>query len=60
MEVRLAVATAVSPNSTNVTLPVDVSERAKQLCVNLSNMCEQTLRYAIEADEGRRGARENA
>ncbi|WP_327631984.1 type II toxin-antitoxin system CcdA family antitoxin [Paraburkholderia sp. MPAMCS5] len=50
---------AVSRKATNVTLPVDVYQRAKELGINFSRACEQALRQAITAEEGRRWALEN-
>ncbi|MGF6919846.1 type II toxin-antitoxin system CcdA family antitoxin [Paraburkholderia sp. 40] len=46
--------------ATNVTLPVDVYERARNLGINFSRTCEQALREAIQAEEGRRWAEEHA
>ncbi|CAB3807886.1 type II toxin-antitoxin system CcdA family antitoxin [Pararobbsia alpina] len=46
--------------ATNVTLPVDVIEEAKGLGINFSRACEQALRDAIKAEQGRRWATENA
>lgn len=61
MEAHMAHATAAVPRkATNVTLPVDVYERAKELGINFSRACEQALRDAIKAEEGRRWAQENA
>jgi antitoxin CcdA len=61
MEGRMAHATTNPPRkATNVTLPVDVYERAKELGINFSRACEQALRDAIKAEEGRRWAQENA
>jgi antitoxin CcdA len=58
---HMAHAVAAAPRkATNVTLPVDVYERAKELGINFSRACEQALREAIEAEEGRRWAQENA
>jgi antitoxin CcdA len=54
------VAAAAPRKATNVTLPVDVYERAKDLGINFSRTCEQALREAIKAEEGRRWAQENA
>ncbi|MDR3098179.1 MAG: type II toxin-antitoxin system CcdA family antitoxin [Paraburkholderia sp.] len=57
----MAHATTVGPRkATNVTLPVDVYERAKDLGINFSRTCEQALREAIKAEEGRRWAEEHA
>lgn len=53
-------ATSVARKATNVTLPVDVYERAKSLGINFSRTCEQALREAIQAEEGRRWAEEHA
>ena len=61
MEGHMAhVTTNPSRKATNVTLPVDVYERAKELGINFSRACEQALRDAIKAEEGRRWAQENA
>ncbi|WP_429290720.1 type II toxin-antitoxin system CcdA family antitoxin [Paraburkholderia sp. CI3] len=46
--------------ATNVTLPVDEYERARSLGINFSRTCEQALREAIQAEEGRRWAEEHA
>ena len=46
--------------ATNVTVPVDVYQRAKELGINFSRTCEQALREAIKAEEGRRWAEANA
>ena len=57
----MAHATAATPRkATNVTLALDVYERAKALGINFSRTCEQALREAIKAEEGRRWADENA
>jgi antitoxin CcdA len=57
----MAHATATTPRkATNVTLALDVYERAKDLGINFSRTCEQALREAIKAEEGRRWAEENA
>ncbi|SMG07311.1 type II toxin-antitoxin system CcdA family antitoxin [Paraburkholderia susongensis] len=53
-------ATAGARKATNVTLPVDVYERARELGINFSRTCEQALREAIRTEEGRRWAQENA
>jgi antitoxin CcdA len=61
LENRMAYATTVPPRkATNVTIPMDVYERAKNLGINFSRTCEQALREAIKAEEGRRWAQENA
>jgi antitoxin CcdA len=39
---------------------MDVYERAKDLGINFSRTCEQALREAIKAEEGRRWAVDNA
>ncbi|NUX59304.1 type II toxin-antitoxin system CcdA family antitoxin [Paraburkholderia youngii] len=44
--------------ATNVTLPVDIYERAKSLGINFFSTCEQVLRNAIQAEDGRRRADE--
>jgi antitoxin CcdA len=46
--------------ATNVTLPLDVYQRAKDLGISFSRTCEQALRDAIKAEEGRLWAQENA
>jgi antitoxin CcdA len=53
-------ATGGARKATNVTLPVDVYERAKSLGINFSRTCEQALREAIRAEEGRRWAEDPA
>jgi antitoxin CcdA len=57
---QAAPASALPRKATNVTLPTDVYERAKYLGINFSRTCEQALREAIKAEEGRRWAQENA
>jgi antitoxin CcdA len=53
--------TAAGPRkATNVTVPVDVYQRAKDLGINFSRTCEQALREAIKVEEGRRWAEANA
>lgn len=54
------VSTSGARKATNVTLPVDVYERARNLGINFSRTCEQALREAIQAEEGRRWAEEHA
>ena len=57
----MAHATATTPRkATNITLALDVYKRAKDLGINFSRTCEQALREAIKAEEGRRWAEENA
>lgn len=57
----MAHATATTPRkATDITLALDVYERAKDLGINFSRTCEQALREAIKAEEGRRWAEENA
>ncbi|MGF6727501.1 antitoxin CcdA [Paraburkholderia sp. GAS41] len=46
--------------STNVTLPPEVLERAKQLGINLSRASERGVREEIQEAEARRWAEENA
>lgn len=46
--------------ATNITLPGDVYQEAKALGINFSRTCEQALRDAIRAEQGRRWAVENA
>ena len=46
--------------ATNVTVPVDVYQRARDLGINFSRTCEQALRDAIKIEEGRRWAEANA
>ncbi len=53
-------ATCGQRKPTNVSLPVDVYEQARGLGINFSRTCEQALREAIRAEEGRRWAEENA
>jgi len=46
--------------ATNITLPIDVYEEAKALGINFSRACEQALRDAIRAEQGRRWATAHA
>lgn len=46
--------------ATNVTVPIDVYQRAKDLGINFSRTCELALREAIKLEEGRRWAEANA
>jgi antitoxin CcdA len=59
-ETDMAHAATAPRKATNVTLPMDVYERAKDLGINFSRTCEQALRDAIKAEEGRRWAEEHA
>lgn len=45
--------------STNVTLPPDVLDRAKELGINLSRASERGVREEIQEAEARRWAEEN-
>jgi antitoxin CcdA len=60
LEISMAHAATAPRKATNVTLPMDVYERAKDLGINFSRTCEVALRDAIKAEEGRRWAEENA
>jgi antitoxin CcdA len=61
MEPRMGKALEVRPRkSTNVTLPPEVLERAKQLGINLSRASERGVREEIQEAEARRWAEENA
>ena len=46
--------------STNVTLPLELLERAKQLGINLSRASERGVREEIQEAEARRWADDNA
>jgi antitoxin CcdA len=46
--------------STNVTLPLEVLERAKELGINLSRASERGVREEIQETEARRWADDNA
>ncbi|MFB9127651.1 type II toxin-antitoxin system CcdA family antitoxin [Paraburkholderia dipogonis] len=46
--------------STNVTLPPEILERAKQLGINLSRASERGVREEIQEAEARRWANDNA
>jgi antitoxin CcdA len=61
MEPHMGKALAVRPRkSTNVTLPPEVLERAKQLGINLSRASERGVREEIQEAEARRWADDNA
>jgi antitoxin CcdA len=61
MEPHMGKALEVRPRkSTNVTLPPEVLERAKQLGINLSRASERGVREEIQEAEARRWAEENA
>jgi antitoxin CcdA len=61
MEVRMGKALEVrARKSTNVTLPPDVLERAKELGINLSRASERGVREEIQETEARRWADDNA
>ena len=52
---------AIRPRrATNITLPAEVYEQAKQLGINFSRACEQALRSAIRAEQEQRWAVEHA
>jgi antitoxin CcdA len=61
MEAHMGNALEVRPRkSTNVTLPPEVLERAKQLGINLSRASERSVREEIQEAEARRWADDNA
>ena len=61
MESHMGKALEVRPRkSTNVTLPPEVLERAKQLGINLSRASERGVREEIQEAEARRWAEDNA
>ena len=45
---------------TNLSLPAELLDRARQLKVNLSRACERGLREAVQEVEARQWAEENA
>jgi antitoxin CcdA len=60
MEAHMGKALEVRPRkSTNVTLPPDVLDRAKELGINLSRASERGVREEIQEAEARRWAEEN-
>jgi antitoxin CcdA len=61
MEMRMGKALEVQAHeSTNVTLPPEVLERAKELGINLSRARERGVREEIRETEARRWADDNA
>jgi antitoxin CcdA len=61
MEPHMGKALEVKPRkSTNVTLPPEMLERAKQLGINLSRASERGVREEIQEAEARRWAEDNA
>ncbi|TFE37151.1 post-segregation antitoxin CcdA [Paraburkholderia dipogonis] len=61
MEVNMGKALEARPRkSTNVTLPPEILERAKQLGINLSRASERGVREEIQEAEARRWANDNA
>jgi antitoxin CcdA len=61
MEMRMGKALEVrARKSTNVTLPPEVLERAKELGINLSRASERGVREEIQEAEARRWADDNA
>jgi antitoxin CcdA len=61
MEMRMGKALEVrARKSTNVTLPPDVLDRAKELGINLSRASERGVREEIQETEARRWADDNA
>ncbi|MEA3111653.1 MAG: antitoxin CcdA [Caballeronia sp.] len=60
-EMRMGKALEVrARKSTNVTLPLEVLERAKELGINLSRASERGVREEIQETEARRWADDNA
>lgn len=61
MEVYMGKALEVRPRkSTNVTLPSEVLDRARELGINLSRASERGVREEIQEAEARRWADDNA
>jgi antitoxin CcdA len=61
MEKHMGKALEVRPRkSTNVTLPPEVLDRAKELGINLSRASERGVREEIQEAEARRWADDNA
>jgi len=61
MEMRMGKALEVrARKSTNVTLPPEVLDRAKELGINLSRASERGVREEIQETEARRWADDNA
>lgn len=61
MEMRMGKAFEVrARKSTNVTLPPEVLDRAKELGINLSRASERGVREEIQEAEARRWADDNA
>jgi antitoxin CcdA len=61
MEMRMGKALEVrARKSTNVTLPPEVLDRAKELGINLSRASERGVREEIQEAEARRWADDNA
>jgi antitoxin CcdA len=61
MEMRMGKALEVrARKSTNVTLPLEVLDRAKELGINLSRASERGVREEIQETEARRWADDNA
>ena len=61
MEMRMCKALEVrARKSTNVTLPLEVLTRAKELGINLSRASERGVREEIQETEARRWADDNA
>lgn len=55
----LAVAKVIR-KPTNISLPVDLSAEAKVLGINISQICEKSLREVIRAEKERRWNEQNA
>lgn len=45
---------------TNISLPIDLSADAKELGINISQVCEQSLREIVRAEKERRWNEKNA
>lgn len=61
IEMHMGKALEVRPRkSTNVTLPPEILDRAKELGINLSRASERGVREEIQETEARRWANENA
>lgn len=61
MEMRMGKALEIrARKSTNVTLPPEILDRAKELGINLSRASERGVREEIQETEARRWADDNA
>lgn len=51
---------ASNKRATNLSLSADVLDAAKQLKINISQVCETHLREIVKAEQGRRWRRDHA